>query len=95
MRGSSATRREKAAALGFAGGLLVGLIVWSQQTVKSRRNLFSSIPLKRLAALGYIRTQRSVRTVRLLRDYIHWEQHPRLKRTGEYVLRTMEHSLDE
>ncbi len=95
MRRSRDGKLEKAAAMGFAGGFLVGLIVWSQQTVKSRRNLFSSIPLKRMAALGYLRTQRSVRNVRLLRDYIHWEQHPRLKKTGEYVLRTMEQSLDE
>ncbi|MEP6690798.1 MAG: hypothetical protein ABJD07_06545 [Gemmatimonadaceae bacterium] len=88
-------RKDVAAAMGFAGGLLVGLIVWSQQTQKSRRNLFSSIPLKRLAALGYLRTQRTIHNARLLRDYIQWEQNPRLKKTGEFVLRTVEASLDD
>ena len=92
---SAARKNGAAAALGFTGGLLVGLIVWSQQTQRSRRNLFSKIPLRRMAALGYIRTQRSIRNVRLLRDYIQWEQNPRLKKTGEFVLRTMEQSLDE
>ena len=94
-RGSAPNRRDVAAAAGFVGGLAVGLIVWSRQTQRSRHNLFSRMPLKRMAALGYLRTQRSIRNVRLLRDYIQWEQNPRLKRTGEFVLRTMEASLDE
>ena len=41
-----------AAAAAFGGGLTLGLIVWSQQTHRSRHNLFSSHPMRRLAALG-------------------------------------------
>lgn len=87
-------RTEVAAAAGFAGGVLVGLIVWSQQTRRSKRNLFSAHPWRRLAALGYVRGQPSARNIQLLRDYIRWEQSPRLRRSGEFILRRMEQSLD-
>ena len=46
------------------------------------------------AALGYLRGQRSPRTVRLLRDYVAWEHHPGLRRRGELLLRRMEKSLE-
>jgi hypothetical protein len=82
-----------AASLGFAGGLALGLIVWSQQTERSQRDLFSIQPWRRLAALGYLRGQRSPQNVRLLRDYVVWERHPRLRRRGERILRRMERSL--
>ncbi len=93
------TRREwesvgAAGVAGFTGGLLVGLIVWSQQTRRYRRNLFSTHPLRRLAALGYLRGQYSARNVRLLRDYVNWEPHPRLRRRGLLILRRMEQSLE-
>lgn len=82
-----------AASLGFAGGLALGLIVWSQQTERSQRDLFSIQPWRRLAALGYLRGQRSPQNVRLLRDYVAWERSPRLRRRGERILRRMEKSL--
>lgn len=90
------TRRTTQIAVlaGFAGGLAAGLIVWSQQTHRSRRNLFSPHPMRRLAALGYLRGQRSAHTVHLLRDYVRWEKAPRLRRRGELILRRMEHSLE-
>jgi hypothetical protein len=93
------TRREweavgTAGVAGFTGGLLVGLIVWSQQTRRYRRDLFSTHPLRRLAALGYLRGQYSARNVRLLRDYVNWEPHPRLRRRGLLILRRMEQSLE-
>ena len=93
------TRRDWAAAgtagaAAFAGGLLAGLIVWSEQTRRYRRNLFSTHPLRRLAALGYLRGQYSARNVRLLRDYVNWEPHPRLRRRGQLILRRMEQSLE-
>lgn len=84
---------KTAATVGFAGGLALGLIVWSQQTQRSRRDLFSAQPWRRMAALGYLRGQRSARNVRLLRDYVAWERHPRLRRRGERILRRMEQSL--
>ena len=78
---------------GFAGGLLVGLIVWSQQTRRYRRDLFSSRKLRRLAALGYLRGQHTPENVLLLRDYVNWETHAKLRRRGLRILRQMEASL--
>jgi hypothetical protein len=78
---------------GFAGGLVVGLIVWSQQTRRYRRDLFSRRKLRRLAALGYLRGQHTPDNVRLLRDYVNWETHAKLKRRGLRILRRMEESL--
>ena len=92
MRRSSAY--SAVAAASFGGGLMLGLIVWSQQTQRSRRDLFSGRPWRRMAALGYLRGQRSPRTVRLLRDYVAWEHHPGLRRRGELLLRRMEKSLE-
>jgi hypothetical protein len=83
-----------AAVVGFGGGLIVGLIVWSQQTQRSRRELFSARPWRRMAALGYLRGQDSPHHVRLLRDYVAWERHPGLRRRGQLILRRMERSLD-
>ncbi len=72
---------------------MAGLIVWSQQTHRYRRNLFSQHPWRRRAALGYLRGQTSDRSIRLLRDYVRWEQHPGLRRRGQRILRRMESSL--
>ena len=72
---------------------LVGLIVWSQQTRRYRRDLFSRRKLRRLAALGYLRGQHTPDNVRLLRDYVNWETHAKLKRRGLRILRRMEESL--
>ena len=79
--------------VGFAGGLVVGLIVWSQQTRRYRRDLFSRRKLRRLAALGYLRGQHTPDNVRLLRDYVNWETHAKLRRRGLRILRRMEESL--
>jgi hypothetical protein len=85
--------RTIALAAGFAGGLAMGLVVWSQQTHRYRRNLFSAHRWRRMAALGYLRGQRSARNVRLLRDYVEWERSPDLRRRGQTILRRMEQSL--
>jgi hypothetical protein len=82
-------------AYGFLGGLVLGVIVWSQQVHQHRQGLFSRSPLRRLAALGYLRGQPSVDTARLLHDYIRWEPRPVLRRRGELLLRQVEHYLDE
>ena len=78
---------------GFAGGLMVCLNVWSQQTRRYRRDLFSSRKLRRLAALGYLRGHNTTENVLLLRDYVNWEKHAKLKRRGLRILRRMEASL--
>lgn len=86
-------RPSVVAGAAFAGGLAAGLVVWSEQTRRYRRNLFDPHPWRRLAALGYLRGQCTGRNVRLLRDYVRWERHPGLRRRGMKILRRMEASL--
>jgi hypothetical protein len=83
----------KAVGAGFAGGVMVGLIVWTQQTHRDRYNLFSASAWRRLAALGHIGGTESAQNVVLLRDYVAWETRPELRRRGERLLRRMEQSL--
>ncbi|HXT48611.1 MAG TPA: hypothetical protein VN717_08215, partial [Gemmatimonadaceae bacterium] len=69
----------KAVGAGFLGGVVVGLIVWTQQTHRDRHNLFSEQPWRRLAALGHVGGTSSAQNVRLLRDYVAWEKKPGLR----------------
>jgi hypothetical protein len=85
--------RWGAVGAGFAGGVVVGLIVWTQQTHRDRYNLFSSSAWRRLAALGHIKGVTSAQNVVLLRDYVAWERSPKLRRRGQRLLRRMEQSL--
>jgi hypothetical protein len=84
------TRSTRALTLGFAGGILLGAIAWSTQIRRSRRDLFSKSPVKRLAALGYLGGQPGLDTARLLTDYVGWERHPALRRRGERLLERMQ-----
>jgi len=93
-REGSAWDGGRLAALGFLGGLAVGMVVWSRQQHRHRRGLFSRHPLRRLAALGYLSARPSAATARLLRDYIRWEARPVLRRRGRQVLRHVEASLE-
>jgi hypothetical protein len=81
-------------AFGFLGGLVIGLVIWNRQQQRSRRELFSRHRLRRLAALGYLSSQPSAATARLLRDYVRWETRPLLRRRGRQVLRQVEASLE-
>ena len=82
------------AALGFVGGLAVGMLAWTWPLEAFSRALFSASRVRRFAALGYLSGRPSVDTARLLRDYIRWETHPLLRRRGEQVLRQVERYLD-
>jgi hypothetical protein len=88
------TARARLAAMGFVGGIAVGMVVWGTQVQRSRRELFSASPLRRLAALGYLAGQPGVETARLLGDYLNWETRPVLRRRGQELLRRMEAYLD-
>lgn len=81
------------AALGFLGGLTIGVVLWSQQLHRSKHDLFSSNPVRRLAALGYVSGRPSIDNARLLRDYILWERRPLLRRRAAQVLRQVEEYL--
>lgn len=87
-------RVAKLVATGFLGGLAVGVLFWSRQQHRHRRDLFSKHSLRRLAALGYLSGTPSVDTARLLKDYIQWEPRSVLRRRGRQVLRQVEASLD-
>ena len=76
--------------LGFVGGFATGLVLWATQVQRSRRDLFHRSPVRRLAALGYLRAQSGVETARLLRDYVKWEPHPALRKRGQRMLSRME-----
>jgi len=78
----------------FAGGLAVGLVAWSGQMERCRRDLFSPSPVKRLAALGWLGGRPSVESARLLHDYLQWERTPALRRRGELLLRRIELDLE-
>ena len=86
-------RMTNLATLGFLGGAAVGALVWSIQMRRYRRDLFSVHPWRRLAALGYLSGQPSLDTVRVLRDYVSWENQIVLRRRGERVLRRIEAHL--
>jgi hypothetical protein len=80
--------------LALAAASLLGIIVVRDQMSRHRRDLFSSRPLRRLAALGYIaRRPPAVESVRLLRDYIAWEPHPLIRSRATQVLARLERSL--
>lgn len=78
---------------GMAGGLMVGLGVWSGAQHAYRRDLFSRHPLRRLAALGHLSGQSSVATAQLLREYIAWESRPMLRGRAVRMLRQLEKAL--
>ena len=90
----SGVTRTRASAMGFAGGLLAGLVLWGTQVQRSRRELFNRSPLRRLAALGYLAGQPGAETARLLADYLNWETQPLLRRRGQVLLRRMDAYLD-
>ena len=86
--------QSRLAGIGFLGGFAAGIVLWAAQLQRSRRDLFSRSPLRRLAALGYLGGQPGVETARLLADYVKWEARPALRKRGQHLLRRMEAHLD-
>jgi hypothetical protein len=84
----------KAVTAGFLGGLVLGALAWSTQIQRSRRELFSKSPVKRLAALGYLGGRPGLDTVRILADYVSWERHPSLRRRGQRILNRIQATFD-
>jgi hypothetical protein len=87
------TRARQLAALGFLGGAACGALAWSYLQRQYRRDLFSRHPLRRFAALSYLRTRPSLGTVRLLREYVAWEPKPILRERGVTLMRHVESKL--
>ena len=82
-------------ALGFIGGIALGLALWSRQMRHFRRGLFSASPLRRFAALGYLSGHPSLESTRVLSDYVAWERRPMLRRRGERALKRMKQTLEQ
>ncbi|MDP9279832.1 MAG: hypothetical protein M3P00_10475 [Gemmatimonadota bacterium] len=80
-------------AVGFIGGLAAGSVMWSRMQRQYRRNLFSKSPLRRVAALGYLRTRPTVNTAQLLREYVAWEPRSILRTRGVRMLKRLEATL--
>ena len=72
----------------------LGVLLVRDQISRSRRDLFSPHPLRRLAALEYLGgCPSSVDTVLLLRDFLAWEPRPILKKRAAAVLARLEDAL--
>lgn len=93
MRRRRGTARARLATAGFIGGIVTGLVVWSMQMKRSRRDLFSRNALKRFAALGYLGGHPGVETAQLLTEYLRWENKPVLRRRAQRLLQRMEGGL--
>jgi hypothetical protein len=81
--------------VGFGVGAVIGAVLAQQSVGRHRQALFSGRPLRRLSALNYVSKHPSVEAVRLLYDYLAWEQHPMLRRRAERIVRRMEARLAE
>jgi hypothetical protein len=73
--------------------VVAGLVLWSFQMKRSRRDLFSNNPLRRLAAMGYLGGQASLENVQLLSDYCRWEANPMLQKRASRLLNRMKARL--
>ena len=87
------SRNSQLAGLGFVAGVACGALAWSHLQRQYRRDLFSRHPLRRFAALSYLRTRPSLGTLRLLREYIAWERTPALRERGVTLMRNIESTL--
>ena len=81
----------------FLGAAVAGFILGAAMAQRSmgrwRASLFSARPLRRLAALGYLSGHPGPEAVRVLRDYLAWEEHPALRLRAEAIMRRMERQL--
>jgi hypothetical protein len=86
-------RRQAWFVSALLGGALVGALLAQRSMGRWRSALFSPRPLRRLAALGYLSGHPGPEAVRVLRDYLAWEDHPALRRRAEAIMRRMESQL--
>jgi hypothetical protein len=95
MESKRIVRTAAFAVLAVAAAAAVGTLLVRDQISRSRRDLFSPHPLRRLAALEYLGgVPASVDTVLLLRDFLAWEQRPLLRRRAQAVLARLEVALE-
>lgn len=92
-RTSTVLRIAGAALLGIAAIAGLGIYLARDQMVRHRRDLFSQHPLRRLAALGYLKSHPEADDLPLLRDYMAWEERPLLRKRAAAILEGLEESL--
>ena len=80
-------------ALGLAAIGGIGVLLARDQMTRHQNDLFSPHPVRRLAALGYLRGHPGVDNVLLLRDYLTWEARPMLRKRAMAILSEMEDEL--
>ena len=81
------------AVLGAAVLSVVGLLFARDQVTRHRNDLFSPHPLRRLAALAYLRAHPDINNVLRLRDFLAWEERPMLRKRAASILQGMEEQL--
>jgi hypothetical protein len=86
-------QRASFVVVGFLGGVAAGSLVWTHMQRQYRRNLFSKSPLRRVAALGYLRGRPTMNTAQLLREYVAWEPRTILRQRGARMLKRIEATL--
>ena len=84
---------NRALSAAFLGGVVAGLVVWSMQMQRCRRDLFSANAMKRLAALGYLGGHATLETAQILTEYVRWEKHGSLRRRAERLLGRVQRQL--
>jgi len=87
------SRATRLVAFGFLGGFAAGILLWSREQHVRKRDLFSTRPMRRFAALSYLRGQRTPETANLLKEYIRWEQRNDLRRRARRLLDRVERQL--
>lgn len=90
---ATAWKIAAAALLGAAAAVGLGIYLARDQMRRHRRELFSPHPLRRLAALGYLKSHPSVDDLPLLRDYLTWEERPLLRKRASAILNGLERVL--
>ena len=90
---ATAWKIAAAALLGAAAAVGLGIYLARDQMRRHRRELFSPHPLRRLAALGYLKSHPSVDDLPLLRDYLAWEERPLLRKRASAILSGLERVL--
>ena len=93
MRPRRGRSSQAAVTTAFIGGVVAGLVVWSMQLRRCRRDLFSSSVLRRFAALGYLGGHPGAETAQLLAEYARWERQPVLRRKAQRLLGRMQRQL--
>lgn len=96
MKARQAIKTASLVVLVVGAAVALGAVVVRDQISRSRRDLFSAHPLRRLAALAYLAGHdATVEVVQLLRDFVAWEPRPLIRKRGVQVLRRMERAMQE